>query len=62
MRGLEHRIINHQTGVRLRSVPAGFRERPFNIKNKRHRAKEVFSNIKILRRQFRVDIDDFSGG
>src|SRR5207244_13052701 len=32
------------------------------VKNKRHDAKEVLANIKILRGQFRVDIDDLPGG
>ena len=62
MRWLEQRIINHQARVRFWSVPAGLGECPFYVKNKWHRTEEVLTNIKILRRQFCVDIDDLSGG
>ena len=62
MRGLQHRIINHQARVRFRSVPAGLGECPFDVKDKRHCAEEVLPDIEILRGQFRVDIDDLSGG
>ena len=58
MRGLQHRIIDHQTGVDFRGIPAGLGEGPLNIKNKRHCAEKVLPNIKILRPQFRIDIDD----
>ena len=47
-----NRIIDNETGTRLRRTPAGFRKRPFNIQDKRHSAEEVLSHIKILRCQF----------
>ena len=59
---LQYRIINYQTGIGLRRTPTGFGKCPFNIEDERHSPEEVLSNIKILRRQFGVNIDDLFRG
>ena len=58
MSRLQYRIVDHQARVSFRSVPAGVPERPFYVKNKRHGIEEMLSNIKILRRQFGIDVDN----
>ena len=63
MSWLQYRIVDHQAGVSFGSVPAGVPERPFYVKNKRHGLEEMLSNIKILRSQFCINVDDlFRGG